>query len=1201
MTLFRKGRRASGSRTFAEALEAVFGRDQDGKARVSYVLTGSPITALTGAGNGGRATYLDRRRRPFGELYANVVDVDAAVLRRYGRILDAVRGGASWGLSMGQVGGGNWFELMLTQADDAAAPNAPLPITFADLARAAAVDGADPADLIRATLELPQYARYAPNPAKMLARLPGYAEALVEHRTLASAILTTGSVDSRVRVAQVIGAALSAAQLEAFTEPLAEAATASSTQVREAARGVLARVPDAAVAPLRRLAVEAKPDQRGHAIDLLAAMPEQLGWALETARADRAATVRAVGARWEAAESAPAEGQLELPEPEELQSWGLPRAEADALATQVTEAITAAVGRHNDQIRVHRQSLQTHPRFRGAKELSPPSSADTKALARFLAASAPPSVQDDAVVEVLGGHVVQPVFEIARDRLDAVTAVKLLAGLHLLVANDALDSRALDALEGVHARTGGPDLLTLQRMLDQVGVYGRAAIWRSYCSAHGTRLGRAWPDEQVWTFVAANLDWLLSENPVSGPRWNVDEHAVFVALATLPAPPARVIDHLYALAVGPKKADRAPAQAALARDPNRAVRAATALGDGRSETRLAAARWLTEIADPVVLPELQAAWKGERQDVVRGALLEGLVAVGEDVETYLDPAAATVTAEKFVAKGMPASLSWLDWGAVPAVTWASSGQPVPRAVVQWLCAIAVKARSPEPNAVLRHFAELFDRDDREKLALHMLAGWIAEDLRPITAAEAERQAAAHASSWHHSFTSSPDSPYYGMSVDELIAALLPGYARQPAGSATASKGLLAVVAACGGAQVVAPAERYLREWYGQRASQGKALIGMLAWVEDPVATQVVLAIGSRFRTKSFQDEAVRQAQALADRKGWTVDELADRTMPTAGFDEHGVLDLPYGDRTFTARLLPDLTVELRDPDGKTIKALPTPRASDDADQAKDSKKALTAAKKQLKSIASLQTARLYEAMCTQRSWPAEDWNRYLLTHPVVGPALRRLVWVAWPYGEPDGHQKMLVFRPLDDGSLTDVDDNEVTLPASGQVAIAHDTLLTPDQAQAWAEHLADYEVTPLFEQLGRGVHAVTDRMRTQKEITDFRGHLLMTFALRGKALKLGWTRGPAEDGGWFTTYTKRFPTLGITAIVDFTGNPLPEENRLVALTGLHFVRQPAEGRSVPITVGEVPAVLLSECWHDMRLMAAEGTGFDPDWEKKAQF
>lgn len=228
-------------------------------------------------------------------------------------------------------------------------------------------------------------------------------------------------------------------------------------------------------------------------------------------------------------------------------------------------------------------------------------------------------------------------------------------------------------------------------------------------------------------------------------------------------------------------------------------------------------------------------------------------------------------------------------------------------------------------------------------------------------------------------------------------------------------------------------------------------------------------------------------------------------------------------------------------------------------------------------------------------------ERYLLTHPVVGPALRRLVWVAWPYGEPDGHQKMLVFRPLDDGSLTDVDDNEVTLPASGQVAIAHDTLLTPDQAQAWAEHLADYEVTPLFEQLGRGVHAVTDRMRTQKEITDFRGHLLMTFALRGKALKLGWTRGPAEDGGWFTTYTKRFPTLGITAIVDFTGNPLPEENRLVALTGLHFVRQPAEGRSVPITVGEVPAVLLSECWHDMRLMAAEGTGFDPDWEKKAQF
>ncbi len=28
--------------------------------------------------------------------------------------------------------------------------------------------------------------------------------------------------------------------------------------------------------------------------------------------------------------------------------------------------------------------------------------------------------------------------------------------------------------------------------------------------------------------------------------------------------------------------------------------------------------------------------------------------------------------------------------------------------------------------------------------------------------------------------------------------------------------------------------------------------------------------------------------------------------------------------------------------------------------------------------------------------------------------------------------------------------------------------------------------------------------------------------------------------------------------------------------------------------------VLSECWNDIRQIAAEGSGFDPDWEKKTQ-
>jgi hypothetical protein len=92
------------------------------------------------------------------------------------------------------------------------------------------------------------------------------------------------------------------------------------------------------------------------------------------------------------------------------------------------------------------------------------------------------------------------------------------------------------------------------------------------------------------------------------------------------------------------------------------------------------------------------------------------------------------------------------------------------------------------------------------------------------------------------------------------------------------------------------------------------------------------------------------------------------------------------------------------------------------------------------------------------------------------------------------------------------------------------------------------------------------------------------------------------------TYHKHFASLGITATVEFTGSPLPEENRTVAITDLYFARSRGEkeasswgGDANRLTLAKVPPVLLSECYNDVRHAAAEGTGFDPDWEKKSQY
>ena len=128
-------------------------------------------------------------------------------------------------------------------------------------------------------------------------------------------------------------------------------------------------------------------------------------------------------------------------------------------------------------------------------------------------------------------------------------------------------------------------------------------------------------------------------------------------------------------------------------------------------------------------------------------------------------------------------------------------------------------------------------------------------------------------------------------------------------------------------------------------------------------------------------------------------------------------------------------------------------------------------------------------------------------------------------------------------------------------------------------------------------------MKESGEITDFVGHIVKAFSLRNRLTRLGYTRGAAQDGGWFSDYHKTFARLGLEAVIEFTGNSLPEENRTVALQRLYFARKASgEDASVPqeVTLGELPKVLLSECWNDIRMAAAEGSGFAADWEKQTE-
>jgi hypothetical protein len=710
--------------------------------------------------------------------------------------------------------------------------------------------------------------------------------------------------------------------------------------------------------------------------------------------------------------------------------------------------------------------------------------------------------------------------------------------------------------------------------------------------------------ETIWPFFAERLHLLEEAFAAESPE---DPHHLgnqyqrqnaFRILKLFPRLPARLVQPLWKIALSGPKHERLLAQECLEKIPHKEQKIIAALESPQPEVRIVAAQWLASSGYKEAIPSLKKALAKEKSEGVKDEFMRSLESLGVPLDELVNVNKLDAEAEKGLKKGIPKDLDWFPFAQLPVVNWADSGQPVPAAIVHWFILQGYKLKNAEPSPILRRYCALFRKEDREKLGKFILEAWIAQDTKPQftteqASAQAQtltQQAARYAKQYPQYYPDFDEHRYYQTQFNQLVI--------QPGGSQNSTKGILAVSGACCGADVAPTVHRYVKQWYGRRAAQCKALLQVLAWIDHPLAIQVVLAIANRFRTKGIQEEALRLCQFLAQRKGWTMDELADRTVPTVGLDETGTMELDYGSRQFTATLSDEMAITLTNQSGKVIASLPDANQSDDPDLVKQSKAALSSARKELKTVLTMQRERLYEGLCTQRTWRFEDWDFYLRQHPIVGRYCQRLVWVAY-----DGERVVESFRPLPDGTLTNHQDDEVKLAPDTTIRLGHDGTLPEADRTAWLQHFSDYEVEPLFQQFGKQQFIFTDLMNEATEITDFLGHIVKAFPLRNRLTRLGYTRGLAQDGGWFHEYRKKFLSLGIEAVIEFTGNSLPEENRIVALKRLYFTRKMDERWAMfydELEFGELPRVLVSECWNDIRMAAADGPGFAADWEKQAE-
>ena len=686
------------------------------------------------------------------------------------------------------------------------------------------------------------------------------------------------------------------------------------------------------------------------------------------------------------------------------------------------------------------------------------------------------------------------------------------------------------------------------------------------------------------------------------------------ALEHMPTVPEQILPTLVQIAIGPSTVNRPLARRIVARHaragavggpggPDGAGADSPRVGDlaaraltGGAKQREAAAQWLAELADPTAVVALREALARETSPRPRAALLGALAACDERAAELIPPRALEAEAERGLKRRPPTSLAWFDADALPALRWADGTAVDPR-VVRWWVVLADRLKDPSGHGMFELYLDRLDAADAAALGSHVLRAWIAQDtIRPP-----EEESRAHAE-----LEGRRNHDRAQRDLARAIGTEREDYARRQAavplsrhvehayryhhqlfpGSAIADKGLLALTVRMDGAELARAVRDYEAtcwRWQGGHRAQLAALMTALAANGHPDALALLQSAARGHTMRSIRKTATALLEQVARWRGWSADELADRMIPTAGFDDDGALRLSYGGRTVIARPTPEGGVVLADADGRPLKSLPAARTPDDPGGADDAKKRLGSARRQVKAAMSLQTARLYEAMCASRTWPADQWRELLADHPLVGRLVTRLIWEALPDG--------VRFRPAEDGALLGVDDAAVELAPGAAVRLAHRTALSGAEAHAWRRHLADYEVSPPFDQLGAAapdvpVDATAVRAPGGRRVTT-------AFALRRAAAKRGWRRAPAEDGGWFWSYLKDFPSLGLTAAVNFSGARLPEEDQPCAVDDLEVRR----GRA-PVVLGRVPPVLLAECCADFAALAALGRP-DPHWRPSA--
>jgi predicted DNA-binding WGR domain protein len=370
------------------------------------------------------------------------------------------------------------------------------------------------------------------------------------------------------------------------------------------------------------------------------------------------------------------------------------------------------------------------------------------------------------------------------------------------------------------------------------------------------------------------------------------------------------------------------------------------------------------------------------------------------------------------------------------------------------------------------------------------------------------------------------------------------------GAPSKDKWAMAAIGHLGGDACVLKLTPLLREWPGE-SQHARAVFGLacLRAVGSDTALMALNGMAQKLKFKGLKQNAQEMMEGIAQSRGLTREQLADRIVPDCGLDERGSRVFDFGRRQFRFVLGPEMKPLVRDAEGKVRSDLPAPSKTDERDKAEAAVAEWKLLKKTLREVLKVQADRLEDAMITARRWTPNEFQTLLLKHPLMVNLVRQLVLAEYD----DAGKIKQTFRVTEDQTLADQNDEEIPLPSSGQIGVLHPAHLEEAPKSAWGQVLSDYEIIPPFAQLGRDICRPNPEDLESTEITRFRGPKIPGIVMYGMLERSHWLRDTPADGGGFVQHSKYFPSVDLTAFIQYTGLSIGFYEEKQELEAVYFV------------------------------------------------